>query len=96
MMPGPKSSAGETYERLRLKAQRPRPKEQKQKELRHQVQKALTDVGAKICEESKQRHKRQQELNDLRELVFALTNDCLRFRWGRGTTSSPIPATTST
>lgn len=48
---------------------------ERQKQELYQVQKALTDVGAKSEKQAKTQAAEKQELNDLRELVFALTND---------------------
>lgn len=47
----------------------------KQKQELYQVQKALTNAGAKSEKQAKTQAAEKQELNDLRELVFALTND---------------------
>ena len=48
---------------------------EKQKQELYQAQKALTEASAKSEKQAKVQAAEKQELNDLRELVFALTND---------------------
>lgn len=48
---------------------------EKQKQELYQAQKALTEASAKSEKQAKTQAAEKQELNDLRELVFALTND---------------------